>query len=196
MAVVEAIAYVKQLRPVRNLRRRSEEGLALAGRDHVIDVGWTGVASHSSSDGTRPYMRAARYGKLHGHGELLWYGTEISSAVEVLLDLIVDDGVPERSHRRGIFDENFTSVGVAYGKHRTFGRMAAIEFAEGWRPNKDSIRKRLARGPVRVSPEAQAEAVAAEALADGLAQRLEVPHQELAMAWVGLAAHALCGPIG
>ena len=159
-AVLEAIAYVKQLRPVRNMKRRPEEGLALAAHDHVIDVGSTGVASHTSSDGMRPHMRAARYGRFRVHGELLWYGWKTYDALNILLDLATDDGVPERSHCRGIFDENFTSVGVSYGVHKTFGRMAAIEFAEDWRPNKGSIRKRQAKGPVCVSPEAQAQAMA------------------------------------
>jgi len=136
------------------------QGLAHAGEDHVVDIGQTGTASHTSSDGTGAAQRAQRYGSFAYFGECLWYGSEHSDARAIVLDLIVDDGVESRGHRKGVYEERYDIVGVAYGPHVTFGRVVALEFAQEWQPDEDAISKRVADGPVKIKAAITAQAKA------------------------------------
>jgi hypothetical protein len=47
----------------------------------------------------------------------------------VVIDLIVDDGVKDRGHRHNIFDPLAKVVGVACGRHDTYGYMCVMDFA-------------------------------------------------------------------
>lgn len=156
--VDETIAYLQALTPMEGLGESSEKGLALAGEDHIADIGVTGTASHSSSDGTNSAQRVSRYGHFMLFGECLWYGSELADARTIVLDLVVDDGVPSRGHRKGVLDPRYTTVGVAYGMHKTFGRMAALEFARGWNGDDESIHLRLESGPPKIDAKVLAEA--------------------------------------
>jgi len=161
LAVVdEAIAFVREVGSMGGVGDRPEPGLSLAGKDHVSDIGQTGAASHDSSDGTGAPDRARRYGQFRSYGECLWYGSEISDARAIVLDLIVDDGVPSRGHRKGVLNKVYDCVGVAYGQHATFGRMAAMELAAGWSGDASAISERQRRGPAKVSAEVLAKAKA------------------------------------
>eukprot|EP00438_Fugacium_kawagutii_P016148 Skav207704 [mRNA] locus=scaffold3057:245022:256726:- [translate_table: standard] len=152
--VQEAIDYVRSLEKMDGVGTESQEGLALAAADHVWDIGQTGTASHSSSDGTTAAERATRYGHFALFGECLWYGSDKADARCMVLDLIVDDGVPSRGHRKGVLDPRYDTVGVAYGPHSTFGQMAAMEFAKGWEADPEATRVRVESGPFKMSPEA------------------------------------------
>eukprot|EP00933_Yihiella_yeosuensis_P073674 TRINITY_DN8238_c4_g1_i1.p1 TRINITY_DN8238_c4_g1~~TRINITY_DN8238_c4_g1_i1.p1 ORF type:complete len:484 (+),score=88.60 TRINITY_DN8238_c4_g1_i1:47-1453(+) len=156
--VSEAIRYLEKLPEMQGLGSYSEQGLALAAEDHIADIGQTGTASHTSSDGTSASDRAKRYGSYERFGECLWYGSELADARTVVLDLVVDDGVPSRGHREGVLNPSYTVVGVSYGSHCTFGKMAAMEFAKGWQPNEMFVRSRLSNGPYKMSEEVIAEA--------------------------------------
>mmetsp|Transcript_31833 Transcript_31833/g.74382 ORF Transcript_31833/g.74382 Transcript_31833/m.74382 type:complete len:442 (+) Transcript_31833:83-1408(+) len=158
--VKEAIDYVLSL-PALQPMKGPEKGLSLAAEDHVADIGVTGTASHNSSDGTQAMDRVKRYGTFSSFGECLWYGTEAADARTMILDLIVDDGVPTRGHRKGVLSSVYDTVGVAYGSHTTFGRVTALEFAKGWHGNDMFIRARETAGPVKISKEAMAKAKAA-----------------------------------
>jgi len=149
--VEEAIKFVESGASMEGVGSSSEQGLALAAEDHVADVGQVGTASHSSSDGTSACERVSRYGSFASFGECLWYGSGLADARSMVLDLIVDDGVPSRGHRKGVLNPQYNVVGCAYGSHATFGRMAAMEFAKGWEPNQMFIRSRLQNGPVKIS---------------------------------------------
>jgi len=150
-AVRDAIEYVLGLQPMGGVGRFSERGLAFAGEDHVADIGNTGTASHSSSDGTCAADRARLYGTFSNFGECLWYGSTAADARTVVLDLIVDDGVPSRGHRKGVFNSDYDVVGVACGPHVTFGKMVAMEFARGWEGNPTFIRSRAQAGPRKIA---------------------------------------------
>lgn len=45
----------------------SQEGLALAAADHVWDIGQTGTASHSSSDGTSAVSGQQKMPRMRWH---------------------------------------------------------------------------------------------------------------------------------
>eukprot|EP00929_Paragymnodinium_shiwhaense_P025773 TRINITY_DN15516_c0_g1_i3.p1 TRINITY_DN15516_c0_g1~~TRINITY_DN15516_c0_g1_i3.p1 ORF type:complete len:357 (-),score=48.78 TRINITY_DN15516_c0_g1_i3:300-1370(-) len=81
------------------------------------------------------------------HRQLLWV------CVTRLIEIIVDDGVESRGHRKGVYEECFEVVGVAVGKHAVFGKMSAMEFALRWVGNEVAIGERMLNGPLKVDYE-------------------------------------------
>ncbi len=74
-------------------------------RDHVRDSGPRGRTEHVGTDGSNPWDRVNRYGSwLVAMGENIAYGSyEPSDAHQVVMQLIIDDGVRGRGHRDNIF---------------------------------------------------------------------------------------------
>jgi uncharacterized protein YkwD len=113
-------------------------GISKAARDLVNDQGRTGQTGHFGGDGSNPHTRMNRHGRVVGSvGETNSYGD--SDGFVAVLDLLVDDGEPDRGHRLGIMESNadgtgdidvqYSTVGVAMGTHPHFGQMAVADFA-------------------------------------------------------------------
>lgn len=125
-AVEEAIGFLKSVRHVGQLN--SSRGLSLAARDHVKDQDKKGAIGHTGSDGSQAHQRASRYGNWLGiMGENISYGE--NTPRDVVLALIVDDGVPDRGHRTNLFNPEFRVVGVACGNHARYRSMCVMDFA-------------------------------------------------------------------
>lgn len=125
-AVEEAIRYLKSARPVPKLK--ISEGLSRAARDHVNDQSHSGKTGHIGHDSSKPYERMERYGSWEGlSGENIAYGDD--SARMIVMQLIIDDGVPTRGHRENIFSQEFRYTGVAVGGHPIYRTMCVIDYA-------------------------------------------------------------------
>ncbi len=104
-------------------------------KDHVEKQGLSGTTGHKGHRGSQPGNRVNRYGTwLIGIGENIFYGED--KARDIVMQLIVDDGVPSRGHRKNIFNSAYRVIGVAYGYHATYGSMCVIVFAGGFKEQK------------------------------------------------------------
>ena len=125
-AVREAIAALKKRRPVPQLRW--SKGLSAAAADHVRDQGPIGGLEHRGSDGSDPARRASRHGRwLGAMAENIAYGD--NAARNVVIQLLVDDGVPGRGHRENLLDPASGAAGVACGPHREYRQMCVMDYA-------------------------------------------------------------------
>jgi len=125
-AVEEAIRVLRQTRPMGALR--SSPGLSHAARDHVRDQGPIGSLSHRGTDSSTPAIRMNRYGRWDvASGESITLGS--NPARDVVLQLLIDDGVRDRGHRKTLLDRHYAVAGAACGPHREFQQICVIDFA-------------------------------------------------------------------
>jgi len=113
-----------------------ELGLSRAAKDHVTDQSRTGQTGHDGSDRSTPKIRMERYGSFARSftlGENIAYGTD--KGRDIVIDLLVDDGVPSRGHRINIMNKAFTQTGVAFGTHTQYRTSCTITYADGYISN-------------------------------------------------------------
>jgi len=129
-AVNEAIIFLSSVTPVAPLTLSM--GVSKAAADHVDDKSRTGKTGHKGSDNSQPWDRVNRYGTWSGRiGENLAFGSY--TAKDVVVSLIVDDGVPGRGHRENIFEPDFLVVGIACGPHPEWRTICVTDFAQSYR---------------------------------------------------------------
>jgi uncharacterized protein YkwD len=133
-AVSEAIAVLKVTAPVPVLR--VSRGLSAAAKAHIEEQSATGATGHSGADGSTPGERANRFGKWRKEvGENIDYGS--ADPREIIMLLIIDDGVKNRGHRQNIFKPGYGVVGVSFGPHQRYGNMCTLDFAGAYTENED-----------------------------------------------------------
>jgi uncharacterized protein YkwD len=101
--------------------------LAEAAGAHAAEQGPRGATGHFSKNGDDPRDRVRGRGGGDYVAETITYGPP--SAVEVVRQLIVDDDVPNRGHRRTVFAAEMRFVGIGCGPHKTYRVMCVAEFA-------------------------------------------------------------------
>jgi uncharacterized protein YkwD len=129
-AVREAIDALRAQTPLRALM--GSQGMARAARDHVKDLGPRGGFGHTGTDGSRMDGRISRYGRWDGTAaENISYGSDTPR--DVVISLLVDDGVPGRGHRVNILSAEWGFAGVGCGTHAKYRTMCVIDFAGAYR---------------------------------------------------------------
>jgi uncharacterized protein YkwD len=127
-AVDEAIRFLQKAQPLPALTFSA--GMSRAAADHCADQA-NGGFGHEGRDRSHAGQRIARYGTVAGGwGENLSYGK--SSARDVVLALIIDDGLAGRKHRQNIFNPNYNVAGAAFGPHARFRTVCSMDFAGGY----------------------------------------------------------------
>jgi uncharacterized protein YkwD len=127
-AIDEAIRFLQSASALSPLAM--SPGMSRSAADHCADQS-NGGFGHAGRDGSNAGQRVARYGSIiGGWAENISYGK--SSARDVVLALIIDDGLPARKHRKNIFNPTYTVAGAAFGRHARFGTMCSMDFACGY----------------------------------------------------------------
>jgi uncharacterized protein YkwD len=127
-AVNEAIRFLRSAQPEQPLILSA--GMSHAAADHCADQIGGGIG-HKGSDRSDAGRRLGRYGVWSMRwGENIAYGK--TSARDIILALIIDDGVPGRKHRENIFNPKFKFAGAAYGPHARYRSVCSIDFAGGY----------------------------------------------------------------
>jgi uncharacterized protein YkwD len=122
-AVDEAIRFLEKQTPLGPIE--GSRLLARAAGDHVDEQGPRGGTGHFSKDGSNPRDRVVRRGGGSYVAEVITYGPP--SAVEVVRQLIVDDDVPGRGHRKTLFAAEMRYAGVACGPHKGYRVMCVAD---------------------------------------------------------------------
>ncbi|HYI92226.1 MAG TPA: CAP domain-containing protein [Bryobacteraceae bacterium] len=122
-AVKEAIRVLRATQSLPQLKEQSD--LAAAARDHVREIGPKGLIRHARIP--------------PGVGEVMSFGPERSR--DVVIELLVDDGVPNRGHRKLLLDSRFRYAGAACGPHKTYRTMCVIDLSIGPDPMPASPRQ-------------------------------------------------------
>ena len=132
LALDEAIAFLDTVQPVGPLR--FNEGLARAARLHAQDIGPRGGLEHVGSDGSRLSQRLNRQGTWQGScAENI--GTLEEDPRQLVIQLLVDDGVPSRGHRHNLFNPDLHQAGAGVAPHRDYRTVVVIDYADGFIPN-------------------------------------------------------------
>lgn len=140
-AIEEAIRYLRSAAPRAALTM--SPGMSQAAADHCAEQAGGGM-SHRGRGGSSTGDRLNRYGRWSGRwGENLSCGR--SSAREIVIALIIDDGLRSRKHRENIFNPAFNFAGAAMGRHARFRTICSIEFAGGYAERGQSGDALLAR---------------------------------------------------
>ena len=124
-AIRETIDVLRATAPLRPLE--PVEALEAAALDHVVDQGRNGLRGHKGSDGSEPFDRVRRYLNTNGAGENIAYG--LWNAREMVMALLIDDGIPSRGHRKNILNPSYELIGVAAGEHPEYRIVCVMDFA-------------------------------------------------------------------
>lgn len=113
---------------------RWSEGLGRAARTLVLEQGPAGGTGHVGPSGSTLQTRTLRQGLYQSQmGEVIHYGAE--TARWIVLQLLIDDGVPSRAHRRTILDPAFHVAGAATGPHSEYEGMTVVDLADAFLEN-------------------------------------------------------------
>ena len=94
---------------------------------HASYLGKTGRASHHNSKGQSPCQRIKKVLDYSSCGENIDLGNNI--AINILFNLLVDDGLPELGHRKNLLRENYSLIGIGIDTHKKYGYVCVMDFA-------------------------------------------------------------------
>jgi uncharacterized protein YkwD len=116
-----AINFLERQKPLQPLTM--DDGLTKAAAYWVSSQGRSGSTGHGNMSG-----RLNSFGRFSGSAaENISYGQW--TARDVVLQLIIDDGIPSRGHRTNLFGASFGEIGIKAGYHRVYGTMTVMDFA-------------------------------------------------------------------
>ncbi len=122
-------SFVKDLKEIKDHPMlKPAKGLTKAARSHAKDMGKIGKIGHNSSDGTSTFVRIKKYAQGGYMAENCQYGHE--EAIDIVLDLLIDDGISSLGHRKNILNSNFSYVGVAIEPHKVYGVNCVQDFSD------------------------------------------------------------------
>jgi uncharacterized protein YkwD len=123
-AVDDAIDALMRQRPLPPLARDSR--LVAAAHEYAARQGPTGDVGHGAPGGMgRRLQSKGMYAGIEA--ESISYGQR--NPRDVVRQLIIDSGVPDRGHRKDLLSRGFQVAGVGCGRHARYGSMCVIDLA-------------------------------------------------------------------
>ena len=122
-ACEEAIRFLKKQEAVNALI--NDERLSKAAEDHVNDIGKNGLSSYEGSDGSSVLDRVQKYCEWDDFCcESIDFGNYF--AKDIIIQSIIDDGIPSRYNRDNIFSKKAKYIGVHIGYHKLYSFVTDI----------------------------------------------------------------------
>lgn len=107
------------------------EGLYQVSKAHSTTQGKTTQTGHMRTNGESWSTVIDRYCKKYSSvGENISYGP--NNARDIVIQLLVDDGVSSLGHRKNLLSKEYTCVGVSLDTHKYYRYMCVMNFASGW----------------------------------------------------------------
>ncbi|MGI8495183.1 MAG: CAP domain-containing protein, partial [Pyrinomonadaceae bacterium] len=124
--IEEAIEFMKSLSKLEAYDFSS--GLNKSAAAQLGDLIENSSLGHTGKDGSNLSKRLGKFGRTGGrYAENLAFYAE--TARDVVLLMIVDDGIQNRAHRKNIFSTDFKVIGVAFGKGKSAEGLCVMQFA-------------------------------------------------------------------
>jgi uncharacterized protein YkwD len=125
-AVDECIEALEKAQPAGILK--PHKALCQSAKLLANDQSSKGTTGHTSSNGNDMLQRIHRFDKsLNEVGENCCYGP--ADARAIVIQLLIDDGVPSRGHRDNILNDMFSFCGVAITTHPVYRYVCVIDYA-------------------------------------------------------------------
>ena len=126
----EAIAYLKTLSQLPPYTM--SKGLSTAANSQVTDLMENSALGHYGKDGSDLPTRLKKFGN---------YGTLTAENItyyaplarEIVMAMIIDDGVKSRGHRKNIFSSGFKQIGPAFGQGKKGESLCVVIFADSFK---------------------------------------------------------------
>lgn len=116
---------IRKLKKIKNLPiLQPAEDLTKMAKEHAKTSGKTGHVGHRGYN-----QRSDKYCKEYTYySENCDYG--VDDPLEVVIDLLIDEGVPSKGHRENILDPKMDAIGVGYAPHKKYDVNVVCEFGK------------------------------------------------------------------
>jgi uncharacterized protein YkwD len=111
ISLLETLPTIKPLAPLKPNRELYE-----LAKCHAITSGKTGYTGHKR-------QKSCKNGNF---AECCSYGCE--TGLEVIYQLLLDDGVPSLGHRYACLNKYYTTIGISMQPHKKYGINAVLDF--------------------------------------------------------------------
>ena len=104
--------------------------LAKAAADHCKYLGTRGTVALKGDDGLTAVDRLHRYSQTRGEANATsLFGQFGTSGYEVIQELMINDGIISRKHRKRMLNPKFNLTGISHCQHTKHEKMAVIVYA-------------------------------------------------------------------
>ena len=103
------------------------DALQKSSAHHAHDMGTRGGFGHDSSDGTTFTLRIHKFHKVVTVSENCSYG--YSDALSNVMEMLIDEGVTDRTHRHNILGKTYHHIGVSIKAHKNMEFNCVMDFS-------------------------------------------------------------------
>jgi hypothetical protein len=132
-----------------------EAGLSLAARDLGLDLGPKGLVCQRGTDESTVSDRVSRYGSWDlTVSEIALFGTAGYDPVDVIAQILINDGVPSRIHQKALLNVELAHIGICVVPHTKATTCVIIVLAQSFTPNSISAMQKIHECvPTRLPPQ-------------------------------------------